>query len=83
MVFRTEDGIVVPAVTADQMRQIVRGLAADLDAGNGGLMLGPTHVLEPEVPESIQLLEHMGETELLLIHERSPALTLRLTAARR
>ena len=25
-------------------------LATALEAGHGGLMLGPTHVLEPEVP---------------------------------
>jgi len=39
-----------PFETAAVMRQTVRELAQALDAGNGGLMLGPTHVLEPEVP---------------------------------
>lgn len=39
-----------PFGTPDDMRRVVRGLARDLDARNGGLMLSPTHVLEPEVP---------------------------------
>jgi uroporphyrinogen decarboxylase len=39
-----------PFGTADDMRAKVHELATSLDAGNGGLMLGPTHVLEPEVP---------------------------------
>jgi uroporphyrinogen decarboxylase len=32
------------------MRRVIKKLAKDLDAKNGGLMLSPTHVLEPEVP---------------------------------
>lgn len=32
------------------MQRTVRGLAGTLDAKNGGLMLSPTHTLEPEVP---------------------------------
>ena len=32
------------------MHRTVRDLGAALDAANGGLMLSPTHVLEPEVP---------------------------------
>jgi hypothetical protein len=32
------------------MRRTVRGLAGALDAFKGGLMLSPTHVLEPDVP---------------------------------
>lgn len=39
-----------PFGTPDQMRQRVRELVCDLDGMNGGLMLSPTHVLEPEVP---------------------------------
>lgn len=39
-----------PFGTADEMTAKVRELAGALDAGHGGLMLGPTHVLEPEVP---------------------------------
>ena len=40
----------MPAGTPDTMRRTVRELAEALDARNGGLMLSPTHVLEPEVP---------------------------------
>jgi uroporphyrinogen decarboxylase len=44
-----------PFGTPDDMRGVVRGLKKDLDAMNGGLMLSPTHVLEPEVTlENIQ-----------------------------
>jgi uroporphyrinogen decarboxylase len=44
-----------PFGTPDDMRNVVRGLKKDLDAMNGGLMLSPTHVLEPEVtPENIR-----------------------------
>jgi uroporphyrinogen-III decarboxylase len=32
------------------MKKVVTELAEALDAKNGGLMLSPTHVLEPEVP---------------------------------
>ena len=39
-----------PFGTPDTMRRTVRELAEALDARNGGLMLSPTHVLEPEVP---------------------------------
>ena len=39
-----------PFGTPDDMRRVVHGLASELDAKNGGLMLSPTHVLEPEVP---------------------------------
>ncbi|MBN2564177.1 MAG: hypothetical protein JXB46_00540, partial [Candidatus Eisenbacteria bacterium] len=39
-----------PFGTADEMRRVVRGLVKDLNGKNGGLMLSPTHVLEPEVP---------------------------------
>ncbi len=39
-----------PFGTPDDMRRTVRDLAESLDARNGGLMLSPTHVLEPEVP---------------------------------
>ena len=39
-----------PFGTANEMRAKVHELATALDAGHGGLMLGPTHVLEPEVP---------------------------------
>ena len=39
-----------PFGTAGEMRRTVRSIAISLDAGNGGLMLSPTHVLEPEVP---------------------------------
>ena len=39
-----------PFGTPDDMRARVRDLAESLDAGRGGLMLSPTHVLEPEVP---------------------------------
>jgi uroporphyrinogen decarboxylase len=39
-----------PFGTADDMRRTVRELGEALDARHGGLMLSPTHVLEPEVP---------------------------------
>ncbi|MDO9541046.1 MAG: uroporphyrinogen decarboxylase family protein, partial [Kiritimatiellia bacterium] len=39
-----------PFGTTDDMRRVVRTLAESLQAENGGLMLSPTHVLEPEVP---------------------------------
>ena len=39
-----------PFGTPEDMRRVVHGLAHALDAANGGLMLSPTHVLEPEVP---------------------------------
>lgn len=39
-----------PFGTPHTMRRTVLDLAQALDAGNGGLMLSPTHVLEPEVP---------------------------------
>lgn len=39
-----------PFGSPDDMRRRVRELADCLDAGKGGLMLSPTHVLEPEVP---------------------------------
>lgn len=39
-----------PFGTPDDMRRTVRALAQSLDAGHGGLMLSPTHTLEPEVP---------------------------------
>jgi uroporphyrinogen decarboxylase len=39
-----------PFGTPEEMKQRVRDLAESLNAGNGGLMLSPTHVLEPEVP---------------------------------
>ncbi len=39
-----------PFGTPEAMRRTVRALAETLDARRGGLMLAPTHVLEPEVP---------------------------------
>jgi uroporphyrinogen decarboxylase len=39
-----------PFGTPGDVRQAVNNLARDLDAKNGGLMFGPTHILEPEVP---------------------------------
>jgi len=39
-----------PFGTTDDMRRVVRQLAGSLQAENGGLMLSPTHTLEPEVP---------------------------------
>jgi uroporphyrinogen decarboxylase len=39
-----------PFGTPQDMRDRVRELADTLDGLNGGLMLSPTHVLEPEVP---------------------------------
>ena len=39
-----------PFGTPDDMRRIIHELGEGLDARNGGLMLSPTHVLEPEVP---------------------------------
>ena len=39
-----------PFGTPDDMHKVVASLADALDASNGGLMLSPTHVLEPEVP---------------------------------
>jgi uroporphyrinogen decarboxylase len=40
----------LPFGTPDEVRATVRRLIFDLDGMNGGLMLSPTHVLEPEVP---------------------------------
>jgi uroporphyrinogen decarboxylase len=39
-----------PFGTPDDVRKTVLKLAKDLNARHGGLMLSPTHVLEPEVP---------------------------------
>ena len=39
-----------PFEPPESMRRTVRSLAEALDAKHGGLMLSPTHVLEPEVP---------------------------------
>ena len=39
-----------PFGTPAEMRRVVGDLAESLDARRGGLMLSPTHVLEPEVP---------------------------------
>lgn len=39
-----------PFGTPERMRKTVLDLAAALDAEHGGLMLSPTHLLEPEVP---------------------------------
>ena len=39
-----------PFGTPEDMHRVVRQLAKDLNAVNGGLTLSPTHVLEPEVP---------------------------------
>jgi uroporphyrinogen decarboxylase len=41
---------VFPFGTPDDMRRTVKELAEGLGARNGGLMLSPTHVLEPDVP---------------------------------
>jgi uroporphyrinogen decarboxylase len=41
---------VFPFGTPDDMRRTVRDLIDSLDGLQGGLMLSPTHVLEPEVP---------------------------------
>jgi len=40
----------MPFGTAEDVRARVRELVSALDGKNGGLMLAPTHVLEPEVP---------------------------------
>lgn len=40
----------MPFGTTDDVRRRVRELVAALDGKHGGLMLSPTHVLEPEVP---------------------------------
>ncbi|MBI2193422.1 MAG: hypothetical protein HYU36_15715 [Planctomycetes bacterium] len=39
-----------PFGTTNEMRRVVRSLAEALEARAGGLLLSPTHVLEPEVP---------------------------------
>lgn len=39
-----------PFGSTEEMRRVVRELVESLDGKNGGLMLAPTHVLEPEVP---------------------------------
>lgn len=45
-----------PFGTPDDMRRTVNDLAITLDAQHGGLMLSPTHVLEPEVPpENVEM----------------------------
>jgi len=45
-----------PFGTTEDMRRVVLELDEKLDARNGGLILGPTHVLEPEVPpENIEM----------------------------
>ncbi len=41
---------VFPFGTADDVRRMARYYTEALDGLNGGLMLSPTHVLEPEVP---------------------------------
>ncbi len=40
----------LPFGTPDDVRNTIRRLAFDLDGMNGGLMLSPTHILEPDVP---------------------------------
>jgi len=40
----------MPFGTVEDVRRRVRELVSALDGKNGGLMLAPTHVLEPEVP---------------------------------
>jgi len=43
-----------PFGTPDEMRRVIRELIDSLDGKNGGLLLAPTHVLEPEVsPENV------------------------------
>jgi uroporphyrinogen decarboxylase len=45
----------MPFGSSDDVRRTVRELVDGLDAWDGGLMLSPTHILEPEVPlENIQ-----------------------------
>ncbi len=39
-----------PFGTPEDMHRVVRDLVESLDGKSGGLMLSPTHVLEPEVP---------------------------------
>jgi len=39
-----------PFGTPEDMSRVIRQLGKDLNARQGGLMLSPTHVLEPEVP---------------------------------
>jgi uroporphyrinogen decarboxylase len=39
-----------PFGTPARMHEVVRGLVDALHGTSGGLMLSPTHVLEPEVP---------------------------------
>ena len=41
---------VFPFGTPDDMHRTIRSLVDNLDGLNGGLMLSPTHVLEPDVP---------------------------------
>ncbi|MBT3342012.1 MAG: hypothetical protein HN404_03345, partial [Gemmatimonadetes bacterium] len=44
-----------PFGSVEDMHTRVRDLGQALDASKGGLMLAPTHVLEPEVPvENVQ-----------------------------
>ena len=39
-----------PFGTAENMKKVVIELSEALHAENGGLMLSPTHILEPEIP---------------------------------
>lgn len=39
-----------PFAKPEELKRVVNNLARDLDAKNGGLMLSPTHILEPDVP---------------------------------
>ena len=48
-----------PFGTPADMHRVVQGLVEDLDGRNGGLLLSPTHVLEPEV--SIENVEAFFE----------------------
>ncbi|MHB9024585.1 MAG: uroporphyrinogen decarboxylase family protein [Armatimonadota bacterium] len=55
-----------PFGTPPEMRQVVRELVDGLDGRQGGLMLSPTHVLEPEVPPA-NIVEFFDEIERIAL----------------
>ncbi|HEY3415501.1 MAG TPA: uroporphyrinogen decarboxylase family protein [Armatimonadota bacterium] len=58
-----------PFGTPLEMRQVVHELVEGLDGRQGGLMLSPTHVLEPEVPPA-NIVEFFDEIERIALEWR-------------
>ena len=61
-----------PFGTPAEMHGRVSSLAEQLDAGAGGLMLSPTHVLEPEVPPENVVAFFKACDTLTYHHQQSP-----------